>query len=237
MIKITAARPKADGSFRSSLEAQPELKKKQEKQERLHLQWSPIQETKHVVDRTLGLYQHGQQPKVGSLPSQWPSPKVQNPWDKEFSLKDFPTSHKVPSVLQKRWELHEDSPIILKPPTSTVVDQVPDAKIAKCSSRLESFVARTSHSATISSKSLEATYNFLQGVITFLGTSVAKDTLKNEASVLDDLLQRVNSTDLEAQLMSHDAGETATELYMHLHMFLAAHHPEISCLNHIRTAF
>ena len=62
LINVTAVRPKTDGPFRSNLEVQPELKKKQEK---LHLQWLPIKETQRVVNRTLGLYQHGQQPKAG----------------------------------------------------------------------------------------------------------------------------------------------------------------------------
>ena len=43
-------------------------------------------------------------------------------------------------------------------------------------------------------------------------------SVKNDASLIDDLLQRANSTILEAQLMSHDAGITATELFIHLHM-------------------
>ena len=174
LINVTAARAKAGGPFRRNLEAQHELKKKQEK---LHLQSPPIQETKRVVNRTFGLYQHRQQPKAGSSSSQWPPPTVKNPWDKEFTPKDFPTSHKVPSTLPKRWELHEDSTIMLKPPTSTVVEQVPDAAIAKCSSRLESFAARASHSTSISSTSLEASYNFLRKVITYLRASVSKNNI------------------------------------------------------------
>ena len=47
---------------------------------------------------------------------------------------------------------------------------------------------------------------------------MAKDSVKNDASLIDDLLQRANSTILEAQLMSHNAGVTATELFTHLHM-------------------
>ena len=109
-------------------------------------------------------------------------------------------------------------PFMLKPPTSTVVDHVPDAEITKCSSWLEAFAARSAHSATISSMSLEAVNNFLQKVIIFLCASVAKDSIINDASLIDDLLQQANSTVLEAQLMSHDAGVTATELYTHLHM-------------------
>ena len=65
---------------------------------------------------------------------------------------------------------------------------------------------------------MEAVYNFLQKVIIFLRSSVAQDSIKNDATHLDDLLPRANSTVLEAQLMSHDAGVTATELYTHLHM-------------------
>ena len=60
LINVTAARPKNDGPFCSNLEAKSELKKKQDK---LHQQWPPIKETQRVVNRTLGLYQHGQQPK------------------------------------------------------------------------------------------------------------------------------------------------------------------------------
>ena len=115
-------------------------------------------------------------------------------------------------MLPERWELHEDSPIMLKPHTSTVVEQVPDAEIVKCSSWLESFVARASHSANISSTSLEASYNFLRKVITYFRASVAKNTIQNDTPVVDDLLQRVNSTIMEAQLMSHDTTVTAAEL-------------------------
>ena len=104
LINVTSARTKTDGPFHSNLEAQPELKKKQEK---LHLQGPPIKDTQRVVNRTLGLY-HGQQPKASSSSYQWPPPTVENPWDKEFSPKDFPTAHKMPSTLPKRWELHED---------------------------------------------------------------------------------------------------------------------------------
>ena len=218
LINVTAARAKADGPFHSNLEAQPELKKKQEK---LHLQWPPTQETKCVVYRTLGLYQHGQQPKAGSLSSQWPRPTVKNPWDNGFSPKDFPSSHKVPSILLKCWELHEDSPIMLKPSTSTAVDQVPDAEIAKCSALfliVWHYQPVDQRWPKNQSPSTDPFYHFLQKVITFFRTSIAKYTVKNDTSVVDDLLQHVNSMVLEAQLMSLDAGVPATELYTHLHM-------------------
>ena len=51
-----------------------------------------------------------------------------------------------------------------------------------------------------------------------LRSSVAQDSIKNDASHLDDL-QRANSTVLEAQLMAHVAGVTAAELCTHLHLF------------------
>ena len=107
---------------------------------------------------------------------------------------------------------------MLKPPTFTAVNQVPDAERAKCSSWLEAFTVCSAPSASISSTSLEAVYKFLQKVIIFLRSSVAQDSIKNDTTRLDDLLQRANSTVLEAQLFSHDAGVTATELYTHLHM-------------------
>ena len=102
--------------------------------------------------------------------------------------------------------------------TSTAVEQVPDTRITKCPYWLEAFATRSAHSATISSTSLEVVYNFLQKVIIFLRSSVAKDSVEKDASRLDDLLQRANSTVLEAQLMSNDSGVTATELFTHLHM-------------------
>ena len=107
---------------------------------------------------------------------------------------------------------------MLKPTTSTAVEQVPDAEIAKCSSWLEAFTARASHFASIPSSSLKTSYTFLRKVIMYLRASVAKNTIQNVAPVVDDLLQRVNSTVLKAQLMPHDAVVTATELYTHLHM-------------------
>ena len=211
---VSTSRPKAEGPFHSHLEKKPEFKKKQDK---LHLQWLPIKETHRVVNRTLGLYQHGPQPKAGSSSSPWPPPTMKNPWEKEFSPNDFPT-HKIPSTLPKRRELHESSPLMLKPPTATAVYEVPDLEIAKCSSWLEAFASRSAHSATISATSMEAVYNFLQKSIMFLRASASQDSLKNDVQRLDELLQRANSTVLEAQLMSHDAGVMVTELYTHLHM-------------------
>ena len=107
-----------------------------------------------------------------------------------------------------------------KPPTATVVDNIPDAEINKCSSWLESFAARSSHSSMISSTSMEAVYNFLQKCILFIRASAAQDTLKEDVSLLDELLQWVSSTVLEAQLMSRNAGLTSTELYIYTHLHL-----------------
>ena len=123
---------------------------------------------------------------------QWPPPAVENPWNKEYSPKDFPTSHNIPSTLPICWELHEDSPLMMKPPTSAAVEQVKDAKIAKCPYWLEAFATRSAHSATISATSLEVVYNFLQKVIIFLRSSEAKDSVANDASLLDNLLRRAN---------------------------------------------
>ena len=214
LINVSSSHPKSEGSFHSHLERESEFKKKHDK---LHLQWPPIIETKRVIDRTLGLYQHGPQPKAGSTSTPWP-PLAENPWSKDFSPKELPTMHKDPSALPKRWELHDESPLMLKPPTATVVEDIPDAKINKCSSWLESFAARSSHSSVISSTTMEAVYNFLQKCIWFLRASASRDTLKEDVSRLDELLQQANSTVLEAQLMSYDVGVTSTELYTHLHM-------------------
>ena len=215
LINVSSSRPKAEGPFHSHLERKSEFKKKHDK---LHLQWPPIKETKRVIDRTLGLYQHGPQHNAGSTSTPWPPPPGENPWSKDFSPKERPTMHKIPSALPKRWELHDESPLMLKPPTATVVDDIPDAEINNCSSWLESFMARSSHSSMISSTFMEAVYNFLQKCILFLHACTARDTLKEDISPLDELLQRANSTVLEAQLMSHDAGVTSTELYTHLHL-------------------
>ena len=93
------------------------------------------------MERTLGLYQHGQQPKAGFSFTPWPPPTVKNPWEKEFTPKDFPMAHKVPSALPKRWELHDESHIMLKPTTLSAVEQVPDIEMNKCSPWLETFAA------------------------------------------------------------------------------------------------
>ena len=71
LINVSSSRQKAEGPFHSHLERKCELKKKHDK---LHLQWPPIKETKRVIDRTLGLYQHGPQPKAGSTSTPWPPP-------------------------------------------------------------------------------------------------------------------------------------------------------------------
>ena len=72
---------------------------------------------KKVIDRTLALYQHGPPPNAGTA-DKWPPPPVQNPWDETFVPKEFPTTHKIPSTMPKRWDLHASSPLMLRPPQS-----------------------------------------------------------------------------------------------------------------------
>ena len=109
LINVSSSRPKPEGPYPSQLPATDELKKKQDK---VHLQWPPLKDNSKVIHRTLGLYQHGPQPKSGTS-DQWPPPPVQNPWDKEFIPKDFPTTHKIPSTMPKRRDLHASSPLML----------------------------------------------------------------------------------------------------------------------------
>ena len=141
LIQLPPSQTRSTGPYKSNLETKAELKRTEEK---LHILSPVIKASKRAVDRTLGLYQHGQQPKAGSMSQPWPPPMVNNHWDREFSPKDFPTSHKVPSTLPKRWEQYDNSPVMLKPPTSTVVEQVLDSEITKCSSWFEAFAARAS---------------------------------------------------------------------------------------------
>ena len=188
LINVSSSRPKPEGPYPSQLAATDELKKKQDK---VHLQWPPLKDNSKVIHRTLGLYQHGPQPKSGTS-NQWPPP-VQNPWDKEFIPKDFTTTHKIPSTMPKRWDLHVSSPLMLRPPQSTAVTEVPDSEISKCPSWLEAFAARTPHTASMSATSMVGVYNFLQKIIQFLRASTAKDNIKNDITLVDDLIQRANS--------------------------------------------
>ena len=125
---------------------------------------------------------------------------------------------KIPLAMPKRWDLHSTSPLMLRPPLSTAVPEVPDAEISKSSSWLESFAARAAHTATMSATSIVAVYNFQQKVLEFLRDSAAKNNIQNDISLIDDLFQRANSMALEAHIMAHDSGVTATELFTHLHM-------------------
>ena len=54
--------------------------------------------------------------------------------------------------------------------------------------------------------------------ILFLRDSASKDNIKNDVSLVDDLIQHANSMALEAHIMAHDSGVTATELFTHPHM-------------------
>ena len=70
----------------------------------------------------------------------------------------------------------------------------------------------------MSATSIVGVYNFQQKVLRFLRDSASKNNIQNDISLVDDLIQRANSMALEAYIMAHDAGATATELFTHLHM-------------------
>ena len=214
LINVSSARPKTDDPFPCGAISSNEMKKKHE---RLLLQWPPQSSHTKVIDCTLGLYQHGPPPKAGTA-IKWPPPTVKNPWDNTFVPKEFPTTHKIPSSMPKRWDLHSSSPLMLRPPQSTAVPEVPDSEISKSSSWLEAFASRAAHTATMSATSMIAVYNFQQKVLQFLRNSAAKNNIHNDISLVDDLIQRANSMALEAHIMAHDSGVTTTELFTHLHM-------------------
>ena len=87
---------------------------------------------------------------------------------------------------------------MLKPLTSSAVEQVPDTEIDKCSSLLGAFAARESHTASLSSASLEASYQFFQRVINIFRASMAQKKIEETVPIIDKMLQRLNSTVLEA---------------------------------------
>ena len=81
LINVSSSRPKPEGPYSSFLAATDELKKKQDKihlqwpplqthnkviKRTLSLQWPPLQTHNKVIKRTLSLYQHGPQPKSGT---------------------------------------------------------------------------------------------------------------------------------------------------------------------------
>ena len=214
LINVSSSRPQTDEPFPCGFISSNELKKKHDK---LHLQWPSQSTHKKVIDRTLALYQHGPPPKAGTS-DKWPPPPVQNPWNKTFVPKEFPTTHKIPSTMPKRWDLHTTSPLMLRPPQSTAVREVQDSEIYKSSSWLEAFTARAAHTTTMSATSIVGVYNFQQKVLRFLRDSASKNNIQNDISLVDDLIQRANYMALEAHMMAHDAGATATELFTHLHM-------------------
>ena len=216
LINVSSSRPKTDDPFPCGLTTSNEMKKKHDK---LHLQWPPQSDHHKVINRTLALYQHGPPPKSGTA-DKWPPPPVQNPWDKSFVPKDFPTTHKIPSTMPKRWDLHDSSPLMLHPPQSTAVPEVPNSEISKSSSWLEAFAARSAHTSTMSATSMVGVYNFQQKVLRFIRDSTFKNNIQNDISLVDDLIQRANSMALEAHIMAHDSGVTTTELFTHLHMLL-----------------
>ena len=109
LINVSSSRLKTDDPFPCGLAVSEEMKKKQEK---LHLQWPPQSDHDKVIKRTLALYQHGPPPKSGTV-DKWPPPPVRNPWVKDFVPKDYPTTHKIPSTMPKRWDVHASSPLML----------------------------------------------------------------------------------------------------------------------------
>ena len=80
------------------------------------------------------------------------------------------------------------------------------------------FAARASHSASLSSTALEASYNFMQRIILMFRSVVAQGKIDEMAPTLALLFQRINSTIMVVQLMSHDSAMTARELFTHLYM-------------------
>ena len=103
-------------------------------------------------------------------------------------------------------------------PQSMAVPEVQDSEISKSSSWLEAFAARAAHTSTMSATSMVGVYNFQQKVLRFIRDSASKNNIHNDISLVDDLIQRANSMALEAHIMAHDSGVTATELFTHLHM-------------------
>ena len=123
-----------------------------------HLRWPVISSVSAVLDKTLALHQHGPPPKGLPASREWPPAPVSNPWDKNFTPKEAPTSVKVLVNLPKRWEPVDTSPLMLNPPKVTAVHQVPDSEISRFAVWLEAFSTRAAHSAALSATMLEASY-------------------------------------------------------------------------------
>ena len=107
---------------------------------------------------------------------------------------------------------------MLQPPQSTAVSEVQDSEISKYPAWLEAFTARSAHTSTMSATSMVWVYNFLQKVLRFIRDSATKNSIQNDITLVDVLIQRTNSMALEAHIMAHDSGVTSTELFTHLHM-------------------
>ena len=123
-----------------------------------HLRWPVISSVSAVLDKTLALHQHGPPPKGLPASREWLPAPVSNPWDKNFTPKEAPTSVKVLVNLPKRWEPVDTSPLMLNPPKVTAVHQVPDSEISRFAVWLEAFSTRAAHSAALSATMLEASY-------------------------------------------------------------------------------
>ena len=201
LINVSSSRPKTDEPFPCSLTTSNEMKKKHDK---LHLQWPPQSDHHKVINRTLALYQHGPPPKSGTT-DKWPPPPVQNPWDKTFIPKEFPTTHKIPSMMPKRWE-----------PSRILSSHATSSTVHGCTGS-PAFAAQAAHTSTMSATSMVGVYNLQQKVLRFICDSASKNNIQNDISLVDDLTQKANSMALEAHIMAHDSGVTATELFTHLH--------------------
>ena len=87
LINVSSSRPKTEEPFPCGAISSNEMKKKHEK---LHLQWPPQDVHKKVINRTLGLYQHGP-PKAGTA-DKWPPPHCTEPMGKNVCTKGVPNN-------------------------------------------------------------------------------------------------------------------------------------------------
>ena len=95
LINVSSTRPKTEEPFPHSAVSSNEVKKNNEK---MILQWPPQSSHTKVIDRTLGLYQHGPPPKVPMRSGLRPQSKIHG--TSPLSLKNFPRLKK--SLLQCR---------------------------------------------------------------------------------------------------------------------------------------
>ena len=213
LINVSTSHPKAEGPFHSHLENKPEFKKKQHK---LHLQWPPIKETNRVVNRTLGLYQHGPLPKTGSS-SPWFPPTVENLWEKEFSPKEFPTTHKIPPRCPNVGSYMRAHPWcwnILLPRRSTRYQMRRSQNAPPGWGHLQQILPTQQLSLR---HQWRLCITFCRKASCSSGHQLPRIYSKMTFNAWMSFYSGQTPL-LEAQLMSYDARITATELYIHLHM-------------------